>query len=109
MHSSDDGAEFRKHLTDKELVRLIEAFGGQRVYIPSVAKQFHRLTKAIGLPAAKRLGDAMGTGTWRVPMARDFRIRYYLSKGVKNRAIARRIGLTENGLARAIKRLGLDQ
>lgn len=103
--SAEDVAEFRKHLSDDEFLTLVEEFGGQRVHVPRKYRANSRLAVTIGPQAAQRLIDEIGGGTWRVPVARDFLIKRYRESGMKRRDIARKLGLTENGLARAMARI----
>jgi DNA-binding transcriptional regulator LsrR (DeoR family) len=105
--SIEDRANFGEHLTEEQIAALAEEFGGQRVYIPRRIRQSHRITRVIGFEAAARLGEIIGGSTWRIPVARDMRICLYNSQGLKRREIARRLCMSEVGLGRAMKRLGL--
>lgn len=99
-----DRPDFEGLLTREEFVRLVEEFGGTKLYIPSIPTPQQRVAQVIGMKAAKRLAREAGSTCWRIPMARDLRIRYYRDKGMSHRQIARLVGMSVVGVERAFKR-----
>lgn len=82
---------------------LVEAHAGVRLYVPSDPER-SELSSTIGLEAAYRLAKAYPGGYIRVPLAREFRARRYVDAEMSNRDIAKRLGLTESGVERLLKR-----
>lgn len=95
------------HLQDAEIVALAEAFGGTRLYVPVKMTERNRIAKAIGMDAALRLWEGIGVGTFRVPLAREVRVRHYRAKGLSTSKIARKLGITETGVSKLLKRCAL--
>lgn len=50
-------------------LRLLEAFGGTRVYLPERWRDEHRLVQVIGHEALERLVGALGSGALELPAA----------------------------------------
>nr|WP_153315427.1 sigma factor-like helix-turn-helix DNA-binding protein [Agrobacterium tumefaciens] len=82
---------------------LVEAHAGVRLYVPSDPER-SELSSTIGVDAAYRLAKAYPGGYIRVPLAREFRARRYVDAEMSNRDIAKRLGLTESGVERLLKR-----
>nr|WP_223215568.1 sigma factor-like helix-turn-helix DNA-binding protein [Agrobacterium deltaense] len=82
---------------------MVEAHAGVRLYIPSDPER-SELSSTIGVDAAYRLAKAYPGGYIRVPLAREFRARRYVDAEMSNRDIAKRLGLTESGVERLLKR-----
>jgi len=57
-----------------EAIRLAEAFGGTRLYVPREERlhEAHPIVEAIGLPAARKLARAFKTETFELPLARAY-------------------------------------
>lgn len=89
-----------------QLVALAEAFGGTRVYVPKNIGASHPIAEAIGIVAAQALLGRIGNENVRIPLARDLRARYYCNAGVSLAQIARRLGMSEVGVQRLLKRIG---
>ena len=103
-----DRPDFASLLTRDEFLRLVEEFGGTKLYIPSVPNPKQRVAQVIGMRAAKRLAREAGSTYWRIPMARDLRMLHYRDKGMSHRKIARLVGMSVVGVERALKRLRQD-
>lgn len=84
-------------------LRLIEAFGGTRLYVPKAPNQGSRLAHAIGLDAARALATAWGRDTMLVPIARAWRVRVYRARGDTYAAIARRLGIREDSVWKILR------
>ncbi|NLS00200.1 hypothetical protein HGP17_25525 [Rhizobium sp. P38BS-XIX] len=82
---------------------LVEAHAGVRLYVPADPARSD-LSSTIGNDAASRLAKSYPGGYIRVPLAREFRARRYVRDEMSNRDIARRLGLTESGVERLLKR-----
>ncbi|MDR6102773.1 CRP-like cAMP-binding protein [Agrobacterium larrymoorei] len=95
--------ELLSALGDDGFFSLVEAHAGVRLYIPGDPDR-SELPSTIGVDAAYRLAKAYPGGYIRVPLAREFRARRYVAEGLSNRDIAKRLGLTESGIERLLKR-----
>jgi DNA-directed RNA polymerase specialized sigma24 family protein len=94
-------ARFSAHLTPAELLALINALGGTRVYFAATPDAEGELARAIGLDAARRLGQALAGSLLTIPLARHWRIRILREvEGLTYRQIAQRLGMTENAVWR---------
>lgn len=96
-------ADLRAILGDDDFFALVEAHAGVRLYVPSDPTR-SELPTTIGITSATRLSKAYPGGYIKVPLARDFRALRYRESGLSNRDIARRLGLTETGVERLLKR-----
>ncbi|MES2753137.1 MAG: hypothetical protein V4659_00565 [Pseudomonadota bacterium] len=95
------GPELKDLIGEAAFVRLAEAFGGTRLFVPTKMSPAHAIAKAIGLPAANVLSSRLAPDVVRVPLARKERALQYRATGASNAAIARRLGITE----RAVEKL----
>jgi hypothetical protein len=81
--------------------RLLAAFGGTEVYIPSVLNMHagHHLAQLLGLDAAKLLAERYGVhrGGYRIclPVSRKLKRDLILESDGTNRAVALKVGCTE--------------
>ncbi len=88
--------EFLSDLIGAEAtLRLIELHGGTRVHVPKSPNQGSKLSRDIGLTAAKALAARWGGDTLKVPLARYWRARIYRMNGRTYREIARLLGVNE--------------
>lgn len=90
-------------LGDEGFFALVEAHAGMRLYVPADPGR-SELPQTIGFDNAARLSKLYPGGYIRVPLAREFRALRYREAGLGNRDIARRLGLTENGVEKLMKR-----
>jgi hypothetical protein len=97
--------ELSEFLSTAEIVALADAFGGTRLYVPTKMTEGHRLAKAIGFAAALRLWNGIGTGDFRVPLARELRASHYRAQGWSRARIARHLGMTETGVTKLLNRM----
>lgn len=107
-HGTIDGdAQFglANVLTPEQFVDLTQAFGGTRLYIPANVEADHPLSEVLGQEDAQRLIEALGVGSIRIPLARDFRAMHYRAQGKSIAQIARLLGMGETGVSRLLKRL----
>jgi hypothetical protein len=81
------------------LVRLAEAHGGTRLYVP-VSAERTGLTRLLGEEAVEKLVRRYGRDYILVPLARELRARHYRAAGASNGDIARRLGITERAVER---------
>ncbi|MDC7787988.1 winged helix-turn-helix transcriptional regulator [Rhodoplanes sp. TEM] len=81
---------------------LIEAFPGLRVYVPKAPTE--RIVSAIGTAAAAQLARAYGGEYLKVPSAKPWRVAIYRGRGLSYAEIARRTGLSEDGVWRILSR-----
>ena len=88
------------------LVKLAEAFGGMRLYIPEKYLQASEIVEAVGHDVARVLSDAYGRDVIKVPLCREFIAESCRAQGMSNAQIARRLKITESGVERMLKRMG---
>jgi len=88
------------------VLALIEADGGSRVFVPKQPDQATPLSRAIGLDAARVLAAEWGGDYLSVPLARAWRVRVYRAEGATQRAIARRLGITEGQVWKLLRDAG---
>lgn len=105
--SSEDRIDLASVLSERELIALAEVFGGTRLYLPAGVRPGHPLAKALGHDVAVALVKTVGAGTLRIPIARELRARHYRDNGDSYAQIARRLGMSEVGVQRMFKRMGL--
>lgn len=98
--------ELQALIGEAALVRLAEAFGGTRLYIPTNMYADHDIAQAIGMEAACRLSERLAPDYIRVPLAREARARQYRAEGKSNAQIARALGITETGVDKLFSRTG---
>lgn len=99
--------ELQTIIGEAAMVRLAEAFGGTRLYVPSTIYADHEIAQAIGMEAAQRLSQRIAPDVVRVPLARDLRARHYRAEGQTNAQIARALGMTESSVNKLLKRVGV--
>ena len=101
--SEDLANDLMSLLGEDDFFSLVEAHAGVRLYVPADPNRSD-LSETIGSAAAIRLAKSYPGGYIRVPLAREFRARRYVREEMSNRDIARRLGLTESGVERLLKR-----
>ena len=93
-------------------LRLADAHGGERIYIPRAAnlQESHRLVGLLGLDAAFALARAFGGDRLKIPKCRrmaDRRRREEIGRryagGDTARALAREFGMTEDSVYRVVR------
>jgi CRP-like cAMP-binding protein len=97
-------AQVRAVLSEAEFVRLAEALGGSRVYVPRRLTDEHDLVAAIGRDAAERISAAIGTEWLVVPLAKRERALYWQAQNLKDHEIARKLGMTRSGVQKLLDR-----
>ena len=91
-------------LGPEDFLRLVEAHGGTRLYVPRT-ENGSSLPEELGLEAVEKL-QGLRAGEWiRVPLAREWRARHYRANGLTNAKIAVRLGLTETGVNKLFARM----
>ncbi len=103
--SAKPGPELVALIGEKALVRLAEAFGGTRLYVPANMPADHAIVRAIGVDAAGRLSERLAPDVVRVPLAKDLRARHYRAAGRSNAQIASALGMTETGVEKLFRRM----
>lgn len=103
--TSRPGQELLKLIGEPALIRLAEAFGGTRLYVPSSMPADHPIVAAIGTEAASVLAERMAPDVIMVPLAREPRARQYRAIGWSNSQIARALGMTEKGVELMFRRM----
>lgn len=84
-------------------LRLVEDRGGIALYIPYEVNQASPLALMVGLDAARRLADAYGGETRVVPLLRWWRVRVEKARGLSDRAIARKLVMTEAHVSKLLR------
>lgn len=110
MHQQSNGVAgffslVAQSLSQQQMIAILESFGGTRLYLPKNVLPDHPLAMAIGVEAAMKLVDAIGHGSIRVPVGRDIRAAFYRANGDSYAKIAKRLGMSETGVARLIYRI----
>ena len=100
------GPDLLKLLGEPAFVALAEAFGGTRLYVPAKLTADHDIVRAVGAEAAERLSQRLAPDYVTVPLAREIRARHYRALGQSKAQVARRLGMTENGVQKLLKRAG---
>jgi hypothetical protein len=88
------------------LLRLIEAHGGTRLYIPKDPNQGMPIARLLGLDQARALAQRCGGDFLKVPLARNWRVRLYRARGDSYPAIARALGITESQVSKILTAAG---
>ena len=102
--TSRPGPELETLLGEAAFVRLAEAFGGTRLYVPTKMTAAHEIAQAIGLEAANILSARLAPDYIAVPLAREQRAMQYRAEGLSNAKIARNLGVTEKAIERLFQR-----
>lgn len=102
--TSRPGPELEMLIGEDAFVRLAEAFGGTRLFVPTKTTARHEIAKAIGLDAARTMSARLAPDVVRVPLAREKRALHYRATGRSNAQIARSLGITESGVEKLFKR-----
>ena len=85
-------------MPDAAVLRLIEAHGGTRIYVPKAPSDSSPLVASIGMAAAQALAGIRGGEDFKVPLARWWRARILKAGGASYPAIARALGVTERAV-----------
>lgn len=91
-------------LGEDGLAILAQALGGTRVYVSWNMRDDNEVVQALGRDQADKLSRALAPATIRVPLARKERAIYYRRQGLSDAKIARKLGITENAVAKLFKR-----
>jgi biotin operon repressor len=105
MGSDELEAEILEVIGADQTVALANAFGGTRLYVPSKVTERQELSQAIGLDAAQAMSARFAPDTIRVPLMRERRAVHFLVAGLSVAKIAVRLGMTETGVEKLLKRL----
>ncbi|MDO9499019.1 hypothetical protein [Falsiroseomonas sp.] len=84
-------------------LRLVEERGGVALYIPHEVNQGSPLAQMIGIEAARRMADAYGGEHRVVPLLRWWRVRVEKARGLSDRAIARKLVMTEAHVSKLLR------
>lgn len=97
------------------VVKLVEAYGGVRLYVPQALDADHTLARLLGLPSAQSLAALLGGDCIDVPRchraakrARDAALMRDAAMGMSQRDLARKYLMTERNV-RLIWRAAEDQ
>lgn len=101
--------ELRRLIGSSAALKLVERFGGTRVYVPARAALSQELVKTIGLQAAKALAREYGGDAFELPRCaarlravRNAEIRAQYDAGKSAAALARDFILTERHVWRIL-------
>ena len=90
-------------LGPQDFIRLVEAYGGERRYIPK-SETGTEIAGKLGEEVASRLAKRFGGDEISIPLARAFRARHYRADRLNNREIAKRLGISVNGVEKLFRR-----
>ncbi|MCO5065673.1 MAG: hypothetical protein M9924_14840 [Rhizobiaceae bacterium] len=96
---SDIEIELRELLGDDAFLRLVDRWGGTRLYIANHSVR-SQIFEHLGSEASHKLSEEFGRLYIKVPLARKFRAHRYRQEGLPNSAIALKLGMTESGVGR---------
>jgi Mor family transcriptional regulator len=88
------------------VLALIEARGGRKLYLPQGPER-SALTEILGAAVVERLARQWGGDRLRVPLGRAWRIQVYRARGMSIGDIAARLCMTEIGVYRSLRQVGL--
>ena len=94
--------------------KLIEAYGGTRVYLPQQAVNDckiaadHRLANVVGAKGVQALAELFTGMVISVPVARKWRVRVYRDRGFTEPKIARMVGCSEDTVWRLLRDMGMS-
>jgi len=98
-------------------VKLVETYGGVRIYVPQTIEPDHALAALLGHDNALRLARAYGghehfdlpRATLAVKRARDAALTADYLAGISYRQLALKYQLTERGVRKIIARAGITE
>ncbi|MEQ8193925.1 MAG: Mor transcription activator family protein [Rhodospirillales bacterium] len=67
--------------------KVARAFGGTEIFLTKKITADHKLAKAVGLPAAQAIREALGYGQYFIPMGQKFILRERREDIYRNRNI----------------------
>lgn len=94
-------------LGPEPVLRLLEAFGGMRIYISVYAQRDGPIANVVGFPGAKVLTERFGGASLRLPHAKPWRARLYREQGWRYGKIAHTLGVTETSVHRWLREMGM--
>jgi len=89
------------------LLKLIEAYGGQRVPIPRSSSEATKIAQEFGPAVAKGLAAWRGGEDIKVPLAKVWRIKVYRDAGFSYSKIAATLGIGESCVHRHLQLAGM--
>lgn len=105
MHDDRIVAQARELLGEEGFMLFCQAFGGTRVYVPTTISDQSEIVVVLGRALADKLSQALAPDTIRVPLLRRERALWFRAHGLSNAAIARKLGMTEQGINRLFARV----
>ncbi|SIP95700.1 hypothetical protein [Bosea sp. TND4EK4] len=106
--ATEDVARFVDLVGADATLKLLEARGGTRLWIPERSED-STLAEIVGLDAAVQLYRKYGAGEIKVPLGRQWRVLCYIAMGLNRSQTALRAGCTENTVHDILQRLGRPQ
>ncbi|MEA3264151.1 MAG: hypothetical protein U9R07_11790 [Pseudomonadota bacterium] len=108
MHSACDPGKLKLELQailgEAGFVRLCQELGGTRLYVAYQLRDDNDVVEAVGRELADKLSRALAPATIRVPLAKRERALFYRRQGLSDAKIARKLGMTENGVGKLFAR-----
>ncbi|EFH11612.1 hypothetical protein ACFFMP_02475 [Pseudoroseomonas cervicalis] len=101
-------AHIVQRIGESGTLQLIEALGGRRIYIPMHLSDTTPIVVVLGRDMAQQLVE-LHPYHLQVPLARHWRMRLYRARGETLASIASKLGMTENGVWRALRNEAADQ
>ncbi|GAB6968013.1 hypothetical protein JCM25156A_20500 [Komagataeibacter kakiaceti JCM 25156] len=99
-------------MPDKDVMRVLEQFGGQGIQIPKSHSSIRRETSkdshildVVSPNFARHLIDKWGGLYCHFPVEREFRIEFYLKNGLSINEICSRVCMSERGVRLAMSRI----
>jgi hypothetical protein len=102
---TEDVARLVETIGEEATLRLLEARGGTRLWIP-VEAEAGVLASIVGLDAAVKMYGKYGRGEIKVPLGRPWRVLCYIAMGLNRQQAALKAGCTENTVHDILTRFG---
>jgi hypothetical protein len=87
--------------------KLVEAFGGRRLYVPKTPRENQIAWNVVGEKCAKIMSSKFGGDALAIPIARRWRIMVYRERGMTHQCIARLVGCHEGNVWKVLREMGL--
>jgi len=103
--ATDDVSRFVDLIGAEATLRLLEARGGTRLWIPQKAAD-GVLAGIVGLDAAEAMAKHYGSGEIKLPLGRPWRVLCYIAMGMNRPQAALKAGTSEGVVHQILQRFG---
>lgn len=103
--ATDDVARFVDLIGPEATLKLLEARGGTRLWIPETSED-SVLAGIVGLDAAEKMYRKYGRGEIKLPLGRPWRVLCYIAMGMNRPQAALKAGTSEGVVHQILQRFG---